>query len=440
MTAAISLLFVNYTSHTGREAALPKPRSRTMLNALHDLGHASALPTNVASAAAAGLLRSPAMALVPGLQPFTSVAAAAAEMIERATRRYRKPEWGLHHADVGGSIAAVRPRTVMSLPFCDLVRVERSLGGEDDPRVLVFAPLSGHWATLLRGTVEALLPGHDVYVTDWRDASDVPLAGGRFGLDGYVDYAIRFLRELGPETAVLAICQPAVPVLAAVSLMAAWGDPCQPRSMVLMGGPIDVAAAETAVTRLALERPLSWFEILAVGTAPAWRAGAGHRVYAGWRQLAGFMSMNALDHARKHADLFMDLVRGDGESADKTKLFYDEYMSVMDLDGEFYLDTIDRVFQRRLLALGALEWRGERVDPSATRRTALMTVEGAQDDICAPGQTLAAHALCSGLSDGQRLHHVQPGVGHYGIFNGRRWREEIRPLVAGFIRRHAGAA
>lgn len=405
-----------------------------MLNAFYDLGLASMQPLNAASAMAAQWLRSPA---ATSAWPGANTAAAAAEMLERATRRYGKPAWNLRRVAIDGSVSSVKERTVLSLPFCDLVRFDRSGGRPGDPRVLVVAPLSGHWATLLRGTVEALLPGHEVYVTDWRDASDVPLSKGRFGFDEYVEYVVAFLRHLGPGTHVVAVCQPTVPVLAATALMAGWDDPAQPVSMVLMGGPIDVAAAPTEVTRLAAQRPLSWFEHVAVDVAPMWRAGAFRRVYAGWRQLSGFMSMNLGDHAQKHRDLFDHLVRGDGEQATKTKAFYDEYLSVMDLDGEFYLDTVDRVFQRRLLARGELTWRGERVDPSAIRRTALMTVEGAEDDISAPGQTLAAHALCPSLDDARRRHRLQPAVGHYGIFNGRKWREQICPDVADFIRQQS---
>lgn len=403
-----------------------------MLNLIHGLSQASMRPLNVASALSTAWLRSPLFEGIPGIRE----AAATTAMLERGTRHFGKPDWGLNETRVARKPANVRPVVAHSLPFCDLVRFERSRAGKNDLRVLVVAPLSGHWATLLRGTVEALLPNHDVYVTDWRDASDVPLNAGSFGFDGYVDYILRFLRYLGPDTHVLAVCQPTVPVLAAVSLLARWDDQAQPRSMTLMGGPIDVAAAPTAVTRLADDRSLSWFRDYAVGYALPWRRGAGRRIYAGWRQLAGFISMNHGDHVTKHAELFRDLARGAEDNAAKTQAFYDEYMSVMDLDGDFYIETVDRVFQRRLLPQGRLDWRGERVDPSAIRRTALMTVEGAKDDISAPGQTLAAQDLCSSLSDDRRLHHLQPAVGHYGLFNGRRWREEICPRVTQFMRAH----
>jgi poly(3-hydroxybutyrate) depolymerase len=297
--------------------------------------------------------------------------------------------------------------------------------------------MSGHHATLLRGTVEALLPEHDVYITDWLDARRIPLSRGKFDLDDYIAYVIEFLQVLGPETHVLAVCQPTVPVLAAVSLMAQADDPNQPRSMVLMGGPIDAEAAPTAVTKLAKGRPLSWFERTVVSQVPVYYPGALRRVYPGFVQLTGFMSMNLDRHVGEHLRLFEHLVQGDGESAGAHRRFYDEYLSVMDLPAEFYLQTVSTVFQHCALPNGTMRWRGEPVDPSAIRRTALMTVEGEMDDISAPGQTRAAHRLVSNLPEEMQADHMQPGVGHYGIFNGRRWRGEIQPAIAAFVRKQA---
>ena len=306
----------------------------------------------------------------------------------------------------------------------------------DDPKVLIVAPLSGHHATLLRGTVKALLPHHDCYVTDWVDAKQVPLSDGPFGFDDYVDYVIDFLRFLGPNTHVVAVCQPAVPVMAAVSLLAAADDLVQPATMTLMGGPIDTRAAATAVTKLAEGRPLSWFENTVIETVPFNYAGAGRRVYPGFIQLTGFMQMNLDRHMNAHVKLFDHLIRGDGESADATKRFYDEYMSVLDLPSDFYLETVSSVFQEHLLPRGLMRVHGELVEPMAIRKTALLTVEGELDDISAPGQTLAAHTLCSGLKPHQKFNLLQKGVGHYGIFNGKRWRDEIMPVVRNWIRSH----
>jgi poly(3-hydroxybutyrate) depolymerase len=371
---------------------------------------------------------------------FGRAVAAGAELLERTTRRFDKPEFGLSTTIVDGTPAVVSEVTVVAKPFCNLIRFERSVRRDDDPKVLLVAPMSGHHATLLRGTVEALLPEHDVYVTDWVDARKVPLARGGFGLDDYIDYVMSFLHHLGPEANVIAVCQPAVPVLAAVSLMAQSGDPDQPRSMVLMGGPIDTTAAPTVVTRLAETRPLSWFENNVISTVPIYYPGGLRQVYPGFVQLTGFMSMNLDRHVGEHLRLFQHLVRGDGESAEQHRKFYDEYLSVMDLPAEFYLETVGTVFLEHALPKGTLRWRGHLVEPQAIRRTALMTVEGELDDISAPGQTRAAHRLCSGLKAEQRVDYLQQGVGHYGIFNGRRWREKIMPRVRSFIRDQAGQA
>lgn len=406
-----------------------------LLYQLYDLQHAALYPVRMFAGAAQAAFQNP---FVPAA--YTQLGrtiAAGAELIERTTRRFGKPAWGIPTARVDGQDVAVEEVKVASKPFCDLVHFRRA-AERDDPKILVVAPMSGHYATLLRGTVRALLAEHDVYVTDWIDARQVPLAKGGFDLDEYVQYVMDFVRLLGPEVHVLAVCQPAVPVLAAVSLMAQANDPMQPRSMVLMGGPIDTTASPTAVTRLAETRPLSWFERNVISTVPVYYPGGMRRVYPGFVQLTGFMSMNLDRHVGEHMRLFQHLVRGDGESAEQHRKFYDEYLSVMDLPADFYLQTVSTVFQEHALPKGTMRWRGQAVDPRAIERTALMTVEGELDDISAPGQTRAAHRLCSGLRPDQREDYLQKDVGHYGIFNGRKFRENIVPRIRDFVRAHAG--
>src|SRR5579883_911769 len=364
--------------------------------------------------------------------PVIRSAAAACEMVARAGMWHERPDFGIRGTCIGGRAVPVEEMAVMRHPFCTLLHFRKEIDIQQ-PRVLVVAPLSGHFATLLRGTVETLLPEHDVYITDWINARNVPLLYGRFDLDDYTDLVISFLRELGPETHVIAVCQPAVPVFAAVSLLAADNDAAQPRSMTLMGGPIDTRRNPTVVNKLATSRPLSWFERNVIATVPPRYPGAFRRVYPGFLQLAGFMTMNLDRHVTAHMDLFKHLIRGDGEPAEATKKFYDEYMSVMDLPADFYLQTISRVFQEHALPLGRFTSRGRKVEPRAITRTALLAVEGEHDDICAVGQTAAALDLCSGLSDAKKAHHVQPKVGHYGVFNGKRWRSETYPKVREFI-------
>jgi poly(3-hydroxybutyrate) depolymerase len=310
----------------------------------------------------------------------------------------------------------------------------RKEGAREEPTVLVVAPLSGHFPTLLRGTVKTLLPDHNVFLTDWANARDVPLLHGRFGFDDYVDLVIRFIRLLGPRVHVIAVCQPAVPVLAAVSLLAMAGDPCQPASAVLMGGPIDTRANPTAVNRFAMAHSLDWFERKVITTVPARYPGSMRRVYPGFLQLAGFLGMNVDRHVTAHWRMFRDLVKGDREKAAATRAFYAEYTTVMDLAADFYLETVKRVFHDQDLANSRLRVRGDLVEPSAIGHTALMTVEGERDDICGPGQTVAAHALCTGIPAAKKAHHLQPEVGHYGVFHGRRWRNETYPKVKAFIR------
>ncbi|HYG88548.1 MAG TPA: polyhydroxyalkanoate depolymerase [Azospirillum sp.] len=385
---------------------------------------------------AEGVRRTMHLPDLPNLHaPMTRLTFAGASLLERATRRFGKPSFGLQETTVNGDRVRVGEEVVLAKPFCNLLHFVKD-ADVVQPRVLIVAPMSGHHATLLRGTVEAMLPDHDVYITDWTDARLVPLSKGRFDLDDYIDHVIAFLHHLGPQTHVLAVCQPTVPTLAAVSLMASADDDMQPRSMVLMGGPIDPSANPTVPVKLATSRPLSWFERTVISRVPVYYPGALRRVYPGFVQLTGFMSMNLDRHINAHLTLFRDLVRGDGESAAAHERFYDEYLAVMDLTAEFYLQTIDTVFQKQSLARGTMVSRGRPIEPAAIRRTALMTVEGELDDISAPAQTVAAHRLCSNLPEKMHRNHLQEGAGHYGIFNGRRWREQVMPKVRDFIREH----
>ncbi|WP_409146339.1 polyhydroxyalkanoate depolymerase [Pseudoxanthobacter sp. M-2] len=363
---------------------------------------------------------------------------AACEVFERATRRYAKPEFGLDSTQVGGVRVPVHEEIVWSRPFCNLVHFERVLPDPSrrHPKLLIVAPMSGHYATLLRGTVEAMLPRHEVYITDWVDARQVPLAAGRFDLDDYIDYVIAMIHHLGPDVHVMAVCQPAVPVFAAVALMEEANDPLAPSSMVLMGGPIDTRANPTAVNTMAQERGLEWFERHAVMMVPWPLPGFLRRVYPGFLQLGGFMGMNLDRHLLAHREFYDHLVQGDGDSAGKHRDFYDEYLAVMDLTAEFYLDTVDKVFVRQALPKGEFMHRGRRVDPSAIRRTALLTIEGERDDISGVGQTEAAHRLAVNLPDDKRYHYLQMGVGHYGVFNGSRFRSEIAPRISDFVWTH----
>ena len=322
-------------------------------------------------------------------------------------------------------------------PFCELINFKRALpvgDSKNDPKVLVVAPMSGHYATLLRGTVQAMLPEHDVYVTDWIDARDVPIYQGTFDLDDFIDYVIEFIEFLGPRTHVIAVCQPAVPVLAATALMASRDHPAQPASVTLMGGPIDTRRNPTVVNDLAATRPIEWFEQNVISMVPFPNAGMMRRVYPGFIQLTGFMTMNLDRHRKAHWDLFENLVKGDCDSVAQHRKFYDEYLAVMDLPAEFYLQTVQTAFQDHALPNGEMRHRGELVDCSAIRQTALMTVEGENDDICGLGQTQAAHDLCVNVPEDEHFHYVQPGVGHYGVFNGTRWRTEIQPRIREMIR------
>ncbi|MEI9422575.1 polyhydroxyalkanoate depolymerase [Mesorhizobium sp. Cs1299R1N1] len=361
--------------------------------------------------------------------------AAGAELFERTTRRYSKPQFGLDKTVVDWKSVAVTEKTVWSKPFCNLVRFERAVpaGRKADPKLLIVAPMSGHYATLLRGTVEAMLPYADVHITDWVDARMVPLADGSFDLDDYIDYVIDMLHTLGPDTHVMAVCQPSVPVLAAVALMEAKGDPFVPSTMTLMGGPIDTRRNPTAVNLLAKEKGIDWFRDNVVMRAPWPVPGFGREVYPGFLQLSGFMSMNLDRHIIAHKEFFMHLVKHDGDNAEKHRDFYDEYLAVMDLTAEFYLQTVDTVFVRHALPKGEMTHRGTRIDPSGIRNVALFTVEGENDDISGLGQTKAAQDLCVNIPADKKAHYVQPAVGHYGVFNGSRFRSEIVPRIVDFI-------
>ena len=400
----------------------------------YEVSHAALNPARAYADAARLYFKSPVNPL--SFTTFGKSIAAACELFERSTRRYGRPEWRITSALVGGERVPVEIATVWERPFCRLLHFERRLvhpPRRPQPKILIVAPMSGHYPTLLRGTVEAFLPNHDVYLTEWVDARMVPLADGAFNLDDYIDYVIAILHKLQGDTHVIAVCQPSVPVLAAVALMEAQDDPFVPNSMVLMGGPIDTRRNPTAVNKLAEQRGTDWFRRNVITKVPFPNPGFMRDVYPGFLQLNGFMSMNLDRHLEAHKDLFMHLVQGDGDSAQKHREFYDEYLAVMDLAAEFYLQTVDTVFVRHALPKGAMTHRGIPVDPARINRVALMTVEGEHDDISGVGQTEAAHDLCINIPADRRVHYLQTGVGHYGVFNGSRFRAEIAPRIADFV-------
>jgi polyhydroxyalkanoate depolymerase len=358
--------------------------------------------------------------------------AAGYEMIERAHLTHERPAFGIESVTVGGEELPVREEIAVSTPFSSLIHFAKDVDAPQ-PAVLLVTALAGHFSTLLRATARSLLPDHDVYVTDWHNARDVGLEHGGFGLDDYIAHVISYLEYLGPGAHVLAVCQPCPAALAATAIMAANDNPAQPKSLTLMAGPVDTRVNPTKVNELAHSKPLSWFERNVITTVPLRYPGAFRRVYPGFLQVTGFVSMNLERHVRQHVSLYNHLVRGDAAEAAQIADFYDEYFAVLDIAAEFYLETIDRVFQRELLAQGQLTWRGQLVEPAAIRRTALLTVEGEKDDICGVGQTLAAQDLCSGIKPGKKRHHLQAGVGHYGVFSGSRWERQIYPIVRNFI-------
>ena len=409
-----------------------------MLYHAYEMTHAAISPMRAAAQFGQQVMRHP-MNLMPGAYGSRAVSAAL-EMFINATRRYGKPRFELGHALVDGIETPIVEEVVWTKPFCDLLHFRRdspAAAARKDAKVLIVAPMSGHYATLLRGTVQAMLPEHDVYITDWRDARDVPLSEGAFDLDDYTDYLMEMIRHLsldGERIAVLAVCQPGIPVLAAATLMAMDDDPRRPASMVLMGSPIDTARNPKQPNELANKQPLSWFENNVVTVVPWPNKGAMRRVYPGFLQLSSFLAMNVNRHIDAHVSQFRNLVRGDGDGTEAHRKFYDEYLAVMDLTGEFYLQTIERVFQKRLMAEGEYRYRGRLLKPEAITDIGLMTVEGEKDDITGLGQTEAAHDLAVNLPAEDRKHYVAVGVGHYGVFNGSRWRKLIQPEVRDFVR------
>jgi poly(3-hydroxybutyrate) depolymerase len=363
------------------------------------------------------------------------IIASALEVFGHAAAPRGKPEFGLTTTSVDGQTVAVSEDIVLRKPFGQLKHFVRE-GVTGGPKLLIVAPMSGHYATLLRGTVERMLPGHDVYVTDWRDARSVPLSDGHFDLEDYVDYLIAFLEHLGPGAHMLAVCQPSVPAYAAAAVMSAAKHPCRPKSLTMMGGPVDTRKAPTAVNTLATERPYSWFERTVIATVPMTYDGGGRKVYPGFLQLTGFMTMNLGNHMMSHWELFKHLVEGDDESADATMAFYEEYRSICDMTAEFYLQTIDVVFQNHKLPKGEMMHRGERVDPAALTDVALLAIEGERDDISGLGQTKAALDIATALPSAMKRYFIAEGAGHYGIFNGAKWRDKIAPVVEDWIKAH----
>jgi poly(3-hydroxybutyrate) depolymerase len=354
------------------------------------------------------------------------------ELIARAGLTHTRPPFGIPSVMVGNREVEVHEETAAQTPFASLVHFKKDIAVAQ-PKVLMVAPLSGHFSTLLRATVRTMLPEHDVYITDWHNARDVPLTAGRFGFDEYIEHLIKFIDTIGPSTHVLAVCQPCVAVLAAVAIMAQDGHASQPRSMTLMAGPIDVRVNPTTVDELAKKRTIDWFERTLTTSVPIRYPGAFRRVYPGFVQLAAFMSMNVERHVKAHKELYENIANGELDKAAVTKAFYDEYFAVLDLTAEFYLETVRIIFQEYALPLGKLEWKGSPIEPSAIRKTMLLTVEGERDDICAVGQTAAAHDLCSKLRPYLKRHHMQAGVGHYGVFSGKRWENQIYPILKNVI-------
>jgi len=365
--------------------------------------------------------------------PVGRYAYSAAEVFDQMTRPYGKPDWGIKEVMSNGKKVPITEEVAIKRAFCNLLHFKKD-SGRKDPKLLIVAPLSGHYATLLRGTVEALLPDHDTYITDWQDCRMIPVTSDRFNLDDYIDYVIDFLHYLGPNTHVLAVCQPSVPVMAAVSVMAGWGDICAPASMTLIGGPIDTRENPTAVNQLAMSKPIDWFEQNVISVVPPPYPGMMRKVYPGFLQLTNFISMNLERHLASMNQIFDHLVQGDEEEADKKIAFYNEYLAVMDLPAEFYLQTVKTVFQEHALPKGTMMSRWHPVRPEQVVRTACLCIEGELDDISGVGQTKAALKLMSNLPDEKKVYHLQKGAGHYGVFNGGKFRRDIVPKIRAFIR------
>jgi poly(3-hydroxybutyrate) depolymerase len=410
-----------------------------MLYQVHELSRAVLEPWRWWAQASIDSLKSPFSPL--SYTPNAHKVEAGFDLMLRLTKRYGRPDFAIKHVDVAGHPAEVHEEILLEKPFCRLLHFRKSRAVRNEPRVLIFAPLSGHFATLLRDTVRTMLSDHDVTITDWKDARDVSLSEGPFHFDDYVAYVREFIRTMqqsGGNVHIISVCQPTVPVLAAISLMAAH-DETLPKSMTMMGGPIDTRRSPTAVNDFAARRPLWWFEQHVIQRVPVKYAGAMRRVYPGFMQLTGFIAMNPEKHLESHHDYYNHLIEGDGESAEVHRRFYDEYNAVMDLPAEYYLDTIVRVFQEQQLAHGTMVVAGEKVTPQAIRKTALFTIEGELDDISGSGQTEAAHTLCTGIPAAKRQHFTAPAVGHYGIFSGRKYREVIYPKVREFIHKQNGS-
>ncbi len=410
-----------------------------MLYFWYEMSRAALKPARMAADSYKHILNNPFNPL--SHTPIGKSTAAAFEVFERTTRRYGKPAFGIESVKVGKDKVRIEEEIIWKKAFCQLLHFKKDFGKKrvkEKSRLLIVAPMSGHYATLLRGTVEDLLPYHDVYITDWQDARNVSLYRGGFDLNSYIAYTVEMLELFEGDVHVLAVCQPSVPVLAAVSLMEAVQNPSVPYSMTMMGGPIDTRINQTAVNLLAEEKGMGWFEKNVITHVPWPNPGVGRNVYPGFLQLSGFMTMNLDRHVTAHKDLFWHLVQGDGDSADTHRTFYDEYLAVMDLTAEFYLQTVDNVFVRHSLPNGRMRCGTSAVDPSAVERVALLTIEGEKDDISGLGQTEAAHKLCKNLPADLKKHYVQPGVGHYGIFNGSRYREEIVPMMTKFIYENQG--
>ena len=398
-----------------------------------EMHHASMTPLHMMAEVGKAFYRNPML-------PFNYThagrqAAAASELLERMTRKYEKPHFGIKHTEINGKQVAVHQKTIDVRPFCKLVHFARDTKIHS-PKLLIVAPMSGHHATLLRGTVEGLLPFADVYITDWVDAREVPVFAGKFDLEDYITYVMDFVRMLAPDVHLMAVCQPSVPVFAAAAIMNAAKDPLSPRSMTLIGGPIDTREAPTKVNLSAKEHPTSWFESHVVTRVPVNYPGFMRRVYPGFVQLMSFISMNLERHIDSHLQFFNHLVEGDGESAGAHKKFYDEYLSVVDLPAEFYLQTLDVVFQRHLLPKGEMTYLGEIVDPAAINKTAMLCLEGELDDISGVGQTRAAMNITKGLTAAKKKYHLEKNVGHYGIFNGRKYRANVVPIIVDFMKEH----
>ncbi|MBQ0729246.1 MAG: polyhydroxyalkanoate depolymerase [Oleispira antarctica] len=368
---------------------------------------------------------------------YFRTASASIELFERLTTDYEEPEWGLNSTTINNKKVPISQNVVFHKPYCNLLHFKRDKPQPQQTKVLLIAPMSGHFATLLRSTVKEFLPDHETYITDWRNARDVPLSAGSFSFDDYVTYLIEFITFLGPDTHVIAVCQPCVPAMVALSVMHQENDNNIPKSLTLMGGPIDARISPTDVNDYAGGKDLEWFDKNVICTVPANFSGQGQKVYPGFIQLSAFLSMNMDNHVNKHVKFFNDLVAGDGDSAEDHRLFYNEYLAVMDMPADYYLDTIRKVFLEHQLPKGTIEYRGKKIDLGSVTKTALLTIEGENDDITGCGQTSVALDLCSNLATNKKKHYEQPGVGHYGIFNGRKYREIIAPMIKDFIKEHS---